>query len=337
MDSESIRYKLHGLTCARKVWKGNCRCVHGLYARLNRHLISLGQHPVTLPHNLAIVGNAKDLESNRLEGQLAKTKLINVDISIDVLALHRVALSITHIVDGEVGVAGAVPVHALEVEHLSIGLGLVDDETLVGALVLSRGFGTGQDAVVAMEGVAVHLEGEVAALGQLAAHALEALLGCEGRLLVLGGVRRVRADGAVARDAQRCTRVLALTVHERVGDVWKSRDGVIGVGEVEGLGQVGHVGPAPGRDFWSHDIDTLGGQPLLDEGDLRGVVGVLGVDMAATGPWGDDVEGNAEARSDVGVARVAVRILDPLGGSTGLAVEGNDVIACEGVLVHVYA
>jgi len=57
------------------------------------------------------------------------------------------------------------------------------------------------------------------------------------------------------------------------------------------------VGSAPRRYLVRVDVLPFGGKPLFDEHDLRIVVGALGEDAATTGPWGNNVEGESEARS----------------------------------------
>ena len=81
--------------------------------------------------------------------------------------------------------------------------------------------------------------------------------------------------------------------------------------KVEGVREIRHVRSSPRRDLARDDILALGGVDLLDELDLRAVIGVLDVNISASGPWRDDVEWKTEPWAGVHVAVLGIRVLNP--------------------------
>ena len=80
---------------------------------------------------------------------------------------------------------------------------------------------------------------------------------------------------------------------------------------MEGFRKIRHVRSSPRRDLTRDDILALGSKDLLDELDLRAVIGVLDINVSASGPWGDDVEGKTEPWSRVDVTVLGIRVFNP--------------------------
>ena len=81
--------------------------------------------------------------------------------------------------------------------------------------------------------------------------------------------------------------------------------------KVEGVREIRHVRSSPRRYLARDDVLALGGVDLLDELDLRAVIGVLDVNVSASGPWRYDVEWKTEPWPGVHVAVLGIRVLDP--------------------------
>lgn len=246
-----------------------------------------------------------------------------MDVGTDCV-LNRVTLAIAEVVDGEL--AGRSTIYGLQFELVTVQALLVKHETLRLVIVLWSCLAAGEDTVVRVKSKAVHLECQVAALGQLATDCFETLFGCEGSLFILCVVWRWRTSSLVHSLADGVSVPLALAVGRWVGHIWHVGKAVVRVGEVESLGQISHVSTTPCWDFRSLDVVSFGGEPFFDELDLRGVVGVFDIDVATTGPWRNDVEGQTETWAGVGVAEFAVWVLNPFADGTVRRMVGDDVV-----------
>ncbi len=197
-----------------------------------------------------MVGNTVDVVWDRLriegEGSVRlDVQVLAVLLLHDVLAVADVGDVIvlsTALGDGEAGVLRNVLAveSAGDVESGAFLGQRVEDPALVLRLVSGGGLGGGEDlgAVAGVgEGIAVGLKDKVAALSQIAADALEAILEEEGLLFCLVSignasnvlVARAAASPCLGAEAVVQTDELALSVGERRLGLRKVRDAVVGL------------------------------------------------------------------------------------------------------------
>lgn len=308
-------------------------------------LIYIASYRVALSSTitLVVVVDSKDavLEHAATEGTLGSADLVLGTVG---LVIERQDDSVALVRRHGVGRRNVLAVLSrLQVERVAVhgAVDAVQDPALALVLVALAGdLVAGKLAKHVGQRKTVGLKGQEAALGQLAANALEALLDQLGHVLVdvvlavgngrLRGrvVQAVRgADPRAVQAAQ--GEVTAGAIGLRLGraDVGDAGNGGVRLAKVKSVGQVGHVVAAPLGDGVVVHAVAVGLGPLLNKLLVRGVVDGLREDVAAAGPGRDDLASLAGTRAHGDRGARVVGVVKPLAcGSLGSDLGDNVVV-----------